>query len=261
MTDNFYRSIAEYYDRIFPLHEDALCHLAGLAQAVSPDRSARVLDLGCATGAMASALAEEGHRVTGIDLDPAMIDLAQSRVDAVIGESRSDEGFHSGGRCEFSVLDMTASSSRFGESSFDMAYCMGNTLVHLTKEDLLSDFFAQMAAIIKPDGVFSLQIINYDRILDNRINGLPTIEGDGVIFEREYKTRGDGLLDFSTAMTDTSTGLRIENSIPLLPLRARDLEALLAEAGFKVWRFSGNFKGAPFNPQSYALVADAVTRG
>lgn len=43
------------------------------------DRNARILDAGCGPGRVAGALAQRGHRVVGVDADPAL--LAAAEVD------------------------------------------------------------------------------------------------------------------------------------------------------------------------------------
>ncbi|AZQ33737.1 class I SAM-dependent methyltransferase [Streptomyces cyaneochromogenes] len=68
-----------------------------------PERACDVLDLGCGTGSLSLLAAEQGHRVTGVDLSPAMVDLARAKLagrDAVflvgdaaappVGEERFD---------------------------------------------------------------------------------------------------------------------------------------------------------------------------
>ncbi|MFC8516954.1 class I SAM-dependent methyltransferase [Streptomyces sp. NPDC057257] len=68
-----------------------------------PGRASDVLDLGCGTGSLSLLAAEQGHRVTGVDGSPAMIDLARAKLagrDAVflvgdaaappVGEQRYD---------------------------------------------------------------------------------------------------------------------------------------------------------------------------
>ncbi|MFK0120621.1 class I SAM-dependent methyltransferase [Streptomyces sp. NPDC090994] len=45
-----------------------------------PARSADVLDLGCGTGSLALLAAERGHRVTGVDLSPAMLERARAKL-------------------------------------------------------------------------------------------------------------------------------------------------------------------------------------
>ncbi|WP_328441395.1 class I SAM-dependent methyltransferase [Streptomyces sp. NBC_00444] len=68
-----------------------------------PPRPCDVLDLGCGTGSLSLLAAEQGHRVTGVDLSPAMVALARAKLagrDAVffigdaaappVGEDRFD---------------------------------------------------------------------------------------------------------------------------------------------------------------------------
>lgn len=47
---------------------------------VLPPPPARVADLGCGTGSLTVLMAEAGHRVSGLDISPAMVALAQAKV-------------------------------------------------------------------------------------------------------------------------------------------------------------------------------------
>ena len=45
-----------------------------------PERPSDVLDVGCGTGSLSLIASERGHRVTGVDLSPPMIDLARAKL-------------------------------------------------------------------------------------------------------------------------------------------------------------------------------------
>lgn len=67
---------------------------AGRLRGWLPGRAGDVLDLGCGTGSLSLLASEQGHRVTGVDLSPAMVALARQKLagrDAVflVGDAAS----------------------------------------------------------------------------------------------------------------------------------------------------------------------------
>ncbi|MEV3969676.1 class I SAM-dependent methyltransferase [Streptomyces sp. NPDC050698] len=75
---------------------------AGRLRGWLPGRAGDVLDLGCGTGSLSLLASEQGHRVTGVDLSPAMVTLARQKLagrDAVflVGDAASppvgEQGF------------------------------------------------------------------------------------------------------------------------------------------------------------------------
>ncbi|MFH9590450.1 class I SAM-dependent methyltransferase [Streptomyces luteogriseus] len=53
---------------------------AGRLRGWLPGRAQDVLDLGCGTGSLSLLASEQGHRVTGVDLSPAMVALAREKL-------------------------------------------------------------------------------------------------------------------------------------------------------------------------------------
>ena len=74
-----------------------------------PPTNMTILDIGCGTGSLSVVLAELGHKVTGIDLSPAMISLAQAKA--------AIQGF----QIDFHVMD--AAFPQFSDRQFDAIIC------------------------------------------------------------------------------------------------------------------------------------------
>jgi SAM-dependent methyltransferase len=85
-------AIAAYWDDAAPTFDEVPDHglaaeptraaWAALLDSWLPPAPADVLDLGCGTGSLSLLLAQAGHRVTGVDLAPRMVALAQEKLAA-----------------------------------------------------------------------------------------------------------------------------------------------------------------------------------
>jgi ubiquinone/menaquinone biosynthesis C-methylase UbiE len=60
--------------------EDARAAWKAVLKEALDSQASDVLDIGCGTGSLSILLAELGHRVTGVDLSPAMIALAKAKA-------------------------------------------------------------------------------------------------------------------------------------------------------------------------------------
>jgi len=242
----FYQSIAPWYDRIFPVVPEAVtfaAHRIGLPAAGAPGPS--VLDAGCGTGGLALALAGLGFRVTGIDSDADMVRLATEKNRAFT-------------TARFEIMDLRDAGSRFFADSFTAVVCFGNTLVHLASRGEISGFIRKVRGMLKKDGLFLTQILNYDRILDQGLTVLPTIEDDKIRFERTCRPEaGSERFCFRTVLTVKSGPKVIENAVPLIPLRRGELAGMLTNAGFSGVGWFGDFNGGPLTDASLPMIVAA----
>jgi len=238
----FYEEISRYYDDIFPLPRSTLeffCHIFA-SHGVK-----KVLDVACGSGSLIDALSKKGFEAAGIDLDSKMVDLARQKAEK---SSRP-----------FSVYqgDMRDLNSMI-HSKVDAIVCMGNSLVHLTKIDEIESTLKSFHHLLSPRGILIIQIINYDRILQRNLKGLPTIHKEkiGLTFERNYDYRPhEGLIYFNTRLT-TADGV-FENSVPLYPLKQKVLYQMIEKAGFPIQHYYGGFDSSPWTEDSYACVVVA----
>jgi SAM-dependent methyltransferase len=187
-----------------------------------------------------------GHHVVGIDLDEKMIALARGKV--------KKQGL----KTEFFIKDMTKIGEDFSPGSFDAVLCFGNTLVHLENSEKIKEVFIGIHKVLKSDGIFLVQVVNYDRILSGGIKELPLLENEKFIFRRKYRyDEVDHRIRFLTHLTIKKNGEVIKSSETLYPLTFRELKDALDHAGFSKLQFFGSETKMPYNKNSPALIAFA----
>ncbi len=81
-TDAF-AVIAPFYDLDFQDREDDVLMYRELARRRGAAAAATVLELGCGTGRVAAPLAQSGLEVVGVDVSPAMLEIARERAGAL----------------------------------------------------------------------------------------------------------------------------------------------------------------------------------
>jgi len=217
-----YDDLSVVYDIVFPENTQATGLLAkGLATG------SRILDLACGTGNYTHALTQKGHDVYGIDLDESMIQAAKRKYPDKAGN--------------FFTGDMLCIDSIFEGQSFDMIYCIGNSLVHLPDREAIRKLTEKVFDLLNDNGMFIIQIVNYDKIVRCRIDSLPPIERkkEGVSFLRNYTfDNGREYVYFNTELHYDDE--KIANSVKLIALKGVDLTNIVKSAGFaKVQLFGG----------------------
>ena len=240
---NFYESISDHYNHIFPLN---MAHVTFVRQSFSETQHLELLDIGCGIGELSFELSKYFKSVRAIDLDKRMVNRAKRDFEQMASN------------LQFNELNMLEIEKEFGLNSFDAIICFGNTLVHLEGPLQILDFFKRAKNALKNGGKFLFQIINYDRIIDQKINILPTIENKDVRFERNYHLHpNQKLLDFETILTIKKTGQKITNTIQLYLIRIKEISGLLNKAGFNDITYYANFKREDYRPDSIPLIIEA----
>ena len=234
---NFYATISEYYDHIFPFQEGQLKFIQSLVQS----SDINVLDIGCGTGNLSFEMSKHVKCLAAIDYDKKMIEVARKKY---IGQKN----------LHIINLDMRKLRDYFLSFKFGLAFSFGNTLVHLDSIEEISIFFGDLKHILCHGGKVAFQILNYDYIMDNKIAELPLIEKDLVKFERYYHFDRKDKITFHTILTVKPEKFVIENKIELLPIRKNIIEDILIENGFTNIKFYSSFDKAEYKADALPLI-------
>lgn len=227
-----YKSIAKVYDYIFPQNINQLNFIDRIKPITKHET---ILEIGCATGNLTELLYSKSDHVIGLDLDDTLLEEASKKYPHMT--------FINENMLHISNL----------KTNFDRIVCFGNTLVHLPDRDAVTSFFNRVYEQLNDNGLFIVQIINYDRIVSQNINHLPTIENDHIKFTRDYDLK-NGYVSFDTELIIKETSQVIESKLPLLTLQQNEIQAYLEIAGFKDIQFYGNLKGDLIQPKDIPLL-------
>ncbi|WP_082166719.1 bifunctional 2-polyprenyl-6-hydroxyphenol methylase/3-demethylubiquinol 3-O-methyltransferase UbiG [Nocardiopsis sp. RV163] len=102
----------------------------------------RLVDLGCGTGNSSVELHRNGYRVTGVDLSPAMVSVAEGKeetrgIDLLVG----------------GLADLPLPSGRF-----DAAVSAGEAFHYLSGDQELDAAFAEAARVLVPAGLLIVEV-------------------------------------------------------------------------------------------------------
>jgi SAM-dependent methyltransferase len=117
-----------------------------------PGAGLRVLDVGCGQGTQALRLARLGHRVTGLDPDPATLAVARQALTLEAPEVQA--------RVQLLPGSGEDCGRWFGPAAFDLVLCHG-VLMYLPEPGPL---LAALARILAPRGLLSVLVRNGDAL-------------------------------------------------------------------------------------------------
>nr|WP_321408736.1 class I SAM-dependent methyltransferase [uncultured Carboxylicivirga sp.] len=238
---DFYSNISEMYDQLFPFNEKQLLFVEKAVGGKFAQKS--ILDMGCGTGSLAIAMARRSAKVRAFDFDEKMIAKAEEKRPQAL-----DLQFRKG--------DLRTFSDDYSSMLFDSILCLGNTVVHLDEQADVLKLFWNVKSKLKPGGKFIFQIVNYDRVLSQNVDHLPTIESGDLSFKRDYVHRRDGKIGFITTLSFKGNTIT-ENQVELLPLLKSWLEQPLKDL-FTTVEFYGGFDRSEWSEETFHLVVEAT---
>jgi len=198
----------------------------------------RILDLPCGQGRHAIELARRGYDVTGVDLSPFLLKVAEERA-------RADGiGLH--------WLEGDMRQPIAGEP-FDVVLNLFTSLGYFADEADDRKVVDAAAAMLVPGGRFLLEVINGERLMAR-------------FQEREWFTVGQAAVVERRSLDRTARRMVVERTVTtpndtevnLHAIRlydGRDVSGIMRRAGFGRVDLYGDWSGEPLTPDSLRVLA------
>lgn len=250
-----YNRFASYYDLDFGDFVDDLDLYLNFAERCGSP----VLEIGCGTGRVLLPLARAGFRVTGIDISPAMLDIAERKLGAadLAGHAR--------------LVRSDARSFQLPEQ-FAMAFIALNSFMHFSALDEQLSVLSCIAGHLTPGGLLILDLFNPDLTQLREARGLLVHD-----YTRPHPSTGHAVSKFHSSRVDIAdqrldvtfiydeqddSGVvtRLVAPFAMHYFWPRELSLLLDRAGFEIERTYGSYDLEPYTADSERLVAVATRR-
>ncbi len=196
-----------------------------------------LLDYGCGTGFHSILLGSLGLEVIGVDISKDMVEQAERNR-----ESYSDKS---------PVSFVKGDLNNVGEihKRFDWIFCLGNTLAHFPDEMELKKFFILAYQRLNPGGILWIQLLNYDKILENRQRLIGITGDENHTFIRFNDFVHDKVKFNVLAITrDQDKYSHTWHQNPLNPITFEEIKKNLAELLlYERLDFYSDFKETPFD--------------
>lgn len=200
---------------------------------------ARLLDVPCGNGRHSIELARRGYRVTGIDLSEELLAAARAELDA-----------------DWRLADMRG--LELEASTFDGAFCFGNSFGYLDHAGVTSCLFA-LAGALKPGAKLVIETsMTAESILPTIVQKRWHRFGDLMILsENRYDPWESCLhIDYTFVRDGTVETRPTAHYV----FTSADLRRMLDAAGFNTLSFQGSVTGEPYQLGSPRLVIIAQRR-
>jgi SAM-dependent methyltransferase len=249
-----YDIYARFYDLDFgDIDADLLMIEQFAARCGSP-----ILELACGTGRLLLPLARQGYDVTGVDVSPAMLEVARRKVFA--------KGREMASRITLVQQDMRELAL---DRDFNLVFIAVNSFMHLLTLDDQLAALAHIRQHLNPGGLFLLDLFNPDleRLLDfqgqvalDKVMTDPDTGQRLMRFRTETVDLGRQIIRVTFIVDELDGEGHVQRT--LFPFSVRylfrgELELLLRHAGFEVEAIYGSYDLDEFTGESEKMIAVA----
>jgi SAM-dependent methyltransferase len=197
-----YSSFAKYYELIFPMSPPARDLIQGFVT-----ENSRLLELGCGTGQLLKCI--QAKHCVGLDIEPAVIELAKSNTD----KTR-----------EFFCCDLSEFGPTKSNGEFEVIFSLGNVISHIHPVTL-KQWLVEIKRLLVPGGLWIFHTIHWDDILPLEKFEYPALPRGETIFDRSYGEISPESVTFTTKLRQGES-LVFEQQQKLFPHTEKTLRSM-----------------------------------
>lgn len=208
-----------------------LCHEA----------SGPILELCCGTGRLTLPLAREGFDVTGLDMEPAMLERARAKA----AKEGIEVPLHRGDMRDFDLA-----------RRFDLIFIPFNSLQNTYGREDVERIFASIKRHLGPGGRFAFDVFNPDiRLMVDRSDKVSEQHRGRLEDGRELVVMERCAYDAAGQVNRVRWTFRLgeeswEGHLDMRCFFPLEIEALLHHNGWRIEEHHGAFDGSPFRSDS-----------
>ena len=234
-NNEFYDNISGDYDSMLNFNKLIETRKEALKKFIKSGYK-NAIDIGCGTGVDSIALRMNGMNVAGYDTSLKM--LQKARLNS---KERNLKIIFSNSPVQ--------SIGTAHHSKYDIIVSLGNAIANINLQTL-NKIFNKVYKLLKPGGMFLIQILNYDSVRKSGKRIVNITSGNGNIFIRFYDIKKSKLSFNILRINDKN--LKDFNMITteLYEYRKAELKKLLNKNGFNKIQFYSDLNKSKFNSKS-----------
>ena len=223
---NFFNNLAPDYDQMVSFEKAVEKKKKLLISFITPGMK-YAADLGCGSGIDSIALTLTGLEVTAFDPSLEMLEVAKKNAE----REKTRVTFHN------QSID---SISEDFDNQFDLVVSLGNTFANIEREQLISSLL-RCKQMLKPKGILLIQVLNYEKILNEKKRIVNITEGENKYFIRFYDFIGTEIIFNILIFNKEKPSEHKLISTKLFPHTQADFNSALKKIEFDKFEYFSNF--------------------
>jgi glycine/sarcosine N-methyltransferase len=233
-NNGFFNKLALDYDQMVSF-EKAVENKKRILKNFITSRMKFAADLGCGSGVDSIALASSGLEVTAFDPAVEMLEVAKENAE----RERVNVRFHN------HPIDSIPEDY---DGQFDLAVSLGNTFANIDRERLIKSL-QRCKQILKPQGILLIQVLNYEKILNEKQRIINITEGADKYFIRFYEFIDNEIIfNILTFVKSNPSDHKLISTL-VNPYSQADFDTALKKAGFISFQFYLNLELEEFDKE------------